>query len=260
MYSLCIFQLVDISFLFTNSGVESPLLSTGSHLINKSPPIGSIARSCSWNDSFVNTDSSHPHNNLTTKETDQEEQECLFFIKAFLAEAGHHCEACSTSSLTRWHLMQSPLGQSLRSRSINFQEDKNLPDAKLRKKRAVQQLVYDFVNAALVDAGYDSHLRQGVGTCIAPKSFILGGGASSTMLDEVWSQMKVWLSSEVRGVPDDCGENDSLVVEKVIRKEVVGKGWGDHFRSEMDNLRGEIEGRLLEELVQEVVVELAGRL
>ncbi|XP_057798207.1 uncharacterized protein LOC131014291 [Salvia miltiorrhiza] len=240
-------------------GVGSPLLSIGSHLIDKSPPIESIARSTSSNDPFVNTDSSHLAKKLTTKETDEEEQECLYFIKALLAEAGHQCEACSTSCLTRCHSLQSPLDLSFRGSNFNFQDDKYLSDAKLRQKRAVQQLVYDCVNAALVDAGYDSHMSQGFNRCIIPNCIILGGGASLTMLDEVWSQMKVWFSSEARGAPDDCGENDSLVVEKVIGKEIEGKGWSGYFRSEIDNLGREIEGRLLEELMQEVVVELAGR-
>ncbi|KAH6813727.1 hypothetical protein C2S51_022745 [Perilla frutescens var. frutescens] len=224
-------------------GVESPLLSIGSHMIGKSPPIGSIARSLSWNDSFVNSASSHPTNKLlTSQETDEEEQECFFFVKELLSEAGLHGEVCSTSCMARWHSLQSPLDPSLRGKSNDFKDTKKLHDGKLKQKRAVQKLVFDCVNAALVDAEYDSHLNQ------RGNDFTVGGSASSTttVLDEVWNRLKVWFSSEVRGESDDCVE-------------VVGKVWSDHFRLEMDNLAKEVEGRLLEELMWEVVVEFTGK-
>ncbi|XP_047975712.1 uncharacterized protein LOC125218147 isoform X2 [Salvia hispanica] len=196
-------------------GVESPRLSIGSRMIDKSPPIGSIARSPCSNDPFVNAGSSHPSKKLTTKETDEEEREGLLFIKGLLAEAGRQCEARSTSYVTRCHSLQSPLDPSFRGQSINSQDEKNLPDGTLRQKRAVQQLVHDCVNAALVNAGYDSHLSQRLHTSTIP----------------------------------------NLIGEKVL-----GNGWINHFGSEMDDLCRKIEGRLLEELMQEVVVELACRM
>ncbi|KAG6437932.1 hypothetical protein SASPL_102863 [Salvia splendens] len=196
-------------------GVESPRLSIGSRMIDKSPPIGSIARSPCSNDPFVNAGSSHPSKKLTTKETDEEERNGLFFIKGLLAEAGRQYEARPTSYVTRCHSLQSPLDPSFRGQSINSQDDKNLPDGTLRQKQAVQQLVHDCVNAALVNAGYDSHLGQRLHTSTIP----------------------------------------NLIGEKVL-----GNGWINHFGLEMDDLCRKIEGRLLEELMQELVVELACRM
>ncbi|KAL1546651.1 hypothetical protein AAHA92_23219 [Salvia divinorum] len=195
-------------------GVESPRLSIGSRMIDKSPPIGSIARSSSSNDPFVNASSSHPSKTLTTKEIDEEEREGIFFVKGLLADAGRQCEARSTSYLTRCHSLQSQFDPSFRGLSINSQDNKNLPGGTLRQKRAVQQLVHDCVNAALVNAGYGSHLSQRLHTSIVP----------------------------------------NLIGEKVL-----GNGWINHFESEMDDLCRKIERRLLEELMQEMVVELAGR-
>jgi hypothetical protein len=46
----------------------------------------------------------------------------------------------------------------------------------------------------------------------------------------------------------------------VVRKEVVGKGWIDKMRVELDTLQNEIEGKLLDELVEETVIDFAGRM
>lgn len=40
---------------------------------------------------------------------------------------------------------------------------------------------------------------------------------------------------------------------------MVGKGWVEHMRLQVDNIGKELEGMLLEELVEEAVVELTGR-
>ncbi|KAI3449851.1 hypothetical protein Pfo_006516 [Paulownia fortunei] len=241
-------------------GVESPLNSTGSNLIDKSPPIGSVARTLSWDDSCGNTASSHPaKESLTTQDTDEEEQELFFFVKTLLSVAGLQGEVQSNSFLARWHSPESPLDPSLRDKYIDLKDKKTLHEAKQRQKRSIRKLVFDCVNAALVDiAGYDSGAGQRAIPCTGANNCILES-ASSTMVDEVWAWMNVWFSGEVRGVSDDCGDYNSLVVERVVRKEVVGKGWIDHFRLEMDNLGRDIEGKLLEELVQDAVVELTGR-
>jgi hypothetical protein len=49
------------------------------------------------------------------------------------------------------------------------------------------------------------------------------------------------------------------VVETVVRKEVVGKGWVELMGFEMDIWVKEVEGKLLEELVEDAVVDLTGR-
>ena len=75
----------------------------------------------------------------------------------------------------------------------------------------------------------------------------------------MWAQMKEWFFGEVKCSLGDDLDSNSLVVERVVQKEVVGKGWVDHKKLEVDNLGREIEGKLLEELVKEAVVDLTGR-
>ena len=83
--------------------------------------------------------------------------------------------------------------------------------------------------------------------------------ASTPLWDLILAQMKELLPSEMRCVWEDCGDSNSLVLERVVKKEVVGKMWVELMRMEMDNLWNEIEDKLLEELVEEAVVDLTVR-
>ncbi|KAL3531157.1 hypothetical protein ACH5RR_010479 [Cinchona calisaya] len=231
-----------------------------SNLIDKSPPIGSIARTLSLDDSCVDTATSYPLKpSFYPQGAEEEEREWFFFVQALLSVAGLDGEVQSDTFLPRWHSSESPLDPSLRDKYINLNEKDTLHEAKRRQRRSTRKLVFDCVNAALVDiAGYGSDTCQRAIPCGGPDKTLLEG-ASLIMVDQVWARMKDWFSGEERCVAGDCGDNNSLLVERVVRKEVVGKVWLDHLRLEMDNLGKEIERKLLEELVQEAVVELTGR-
>ncbi|KAL6564537.1 hypothetical protein OROMI_015987 [Orobanche minor] len=221
--------------------IETPVNFIGSNLIDKSPPIGSIARTLSRDNSSLAASSSHP-TNVTTQKID-EEQECYFLVKTLLSVAGLRGEVRPNSFLGRWHSPESPLDPSLRDSYVDDLNDA-LRVAKQRQNRYVQKLVFDCVNEVLVDiSGYESDPRQ--------RAF----GTDKCILDEAWAQMKVWFSRE-----DKCAlGNKEVVVEKMVSKEVLGKGWNRNFGLETDSLGKEIGGELLDELVKETVVELTGR-
>ncbi|KAL7151692.1 hypothetical protein ABFS83_04G048300 [Erythranthe nasuta] len=217
-------------------GVDPPHNSIGSNLIDKSPLIGSIARTLSWDDSCINTATSHPTEEslTTTHDETNENQEWSFFFKTLLSVSGLQFEMQSTSFLAKWHSPESPLDPSLRDKYVDLKNENKLHEAKQMQGRSIQRLVFDCVNSALIEiTGYGSDSGQ------------------KLVGDEVWTLMNAWFSEDV----DDCGDDTCLMVERVVRKEVVGKGWNRHFRLEMDNLGKEIEGKLLEELVQEALVE-----
>ncbi|CAI9107498.1 OLC1v1006871C1 [Oldenlandia corymbosa var. corymbosa] len=232
-----------------------------SNLIDKSPPIGTIARTLSWDDSCTDTATSYPSKpSLPPQTAEEEEREWYFFVQALLSVAGLEGEVQSDTFLARWHSSESPLDPSLRDKYVSWNDKDMVHEAKRRQKRSTRKLVFDCVNAALVDmAGYGPNTCQRAIPCSGPHKTLLLEGKSFVTVDQVWARMKEWFSGEERCVSDDCGDNNSLVVEMVVRKEVVGKGWVDHLRLEMDNLGKEIESKLLEELVQEAVIELTCR-
>lgn len=227
-------------------GLEFPVHYMKSDLIDKSPLIGSIARTLSWDDMCVDTASSYYSKpSFPTQTAEEEEGEWFFFVQTLLTTAGLIGEVQSDSFLARWHSSETPLDPSLRDNYIDFQDKEALHETKRTQKRSMQKLVFDCVNAALLDiAGY------GLDSCRR-------ANASLRMVDQVWSRVSTWISGDFTG---DCGDDNSPLVARVVRNEVAGKGWVDCSRLEMDNLEKEIEGKLLEDLVQEAVEELTYRI
>lgn len=239
--------------MFDNVKPEVPPHSLRSNLIDKSPPIESISRTLSWNNSCSETATpAYPLKQPSlVSTTADEEQDWLFFIQTLLSEAGLDGEIQSDTFFARWHSPESPLDPSLREKYIETNEPN---EGKRRQRRSNCKLVFDCVNAALVDmTGYDGRSEMNVRAIPRNK-----GGLPITV-DRVWGRMKEWFSREVRCVLGGDEEINSLVFEGMVRKEVVGKGWGDDMRMEIDNVEKEIEKKLLEELMEEAVVELTGR-
>ncbi|TYI74902.1 hypothetical protein E1A91_D07G236700v1 [Gossypium mustelinum] len=233
-----------------------------SNLIEKSPPIESIARTLSWDDSCSETATLLYPSKLSSVSpgAKEEEQDWFLFVQLLLSAAGLNGEVQLDSFFARWHSAESPLDPCLREKYANLNDKEPLHEAKRRQWRSNRKLIFDCVNAALLEiSGYGSD------RCMKAMSFgraqMIGKeGASPMLVDHVWAQMKEWFSGEVKCLGCDDGDSDSLVVERVVQKEVVGKGWIDQMKWEADNLGREIEWRLLEELVEEAVTDLTGKL
>lgn len=229
-----------------------------SNLIDKSPPIGSIARTLSWDDSCAETATPYLLKSPSVS-TEEEEQDWHAIVQTLLSAAGLDGEVQCDSFFTRWHSLESPLDPSLRDKYANINDKEPLHEAKRRQWRSSRKLVFDCVNAALVDiTGYGSDSSTRTMSCSGAHDRF-SEGDSSLLADRVWGRVREWFASEVRCASGEGGDSNSLVVERVVRKEVVGKGWSEHMRLEIDNLGKEIEGKLLEELVEEAVVDLTER-
>ncbi|KAJ8749492.1 hypothetical protein K2173_025687 [Erythroxylum novogranatense] len=233
-------------------------MSLKSNLIGKSPPIGSIARTLSWDDSVAEMGTQYTlKTSLTDSQAQEEEQDWLSFVETLLSAAGLEGNVQIDTFYARWHSPESPLDPSLRDKYANLNDKELLHEAKRRQRRSNRKLVFDCVNAALVElTGNGSDRRTSACSCCNSHDRMKVD--ASTIL--VWSQIKEWFCSELRcSTGGSDGDSNSLVVERVVRKEVVGKGWTDNMRMELDTLGREIEGKLLEELVEEAVVEFTDR-
>ncbi|KAI3678747.1 hypothetical protein L6452_38050 [Arctium lappa] len=221
------------------------------NLIDKSPPIGSIARTLSWDDSTLG--SSTPYAGRPSSAPlgpEEEEQECLFYVQSLLSVAGLNGNVRSNSFLSKWHSPESPLDPSLRDKYMNLASEKDpiLIQTKRRHHTAISKLVFDSVNEALTDIA-------GRGPCTGAHNSLED---MALVKDRVWARIKEWISVEERWDWEE-EEGGGVAVEGVVRKEVVGRGWVGGLRLEVDDTRKEIEGKLLEELVEECVLELTGR-
>ncbi|KAK4731834.1 hypothetical protein R3W88_024822 [Solanum pinnatisectum] len=241
-------------------GAELSVHSLRSNLIDKSPPIGSIARTLSWDDSCAHTASSvcvRPSS--STQRTEEVEREWFSFVQTLLTVAGLD-EVQPDAFSTMWHSPESPLDPSLREKYIDLNEKETLHESKRRQRRSTQKLVFDGVNAALLEiAGYGpDNFQRAIPYMGVHNNLRLV--TKPVLLEQVWDRMKEWFSSEVKYLSTDGGDLNSLVVEEMVGKEVMGKMWLENWRLELDNVGFEIEEKLLEELVNESVVELAGKM
>lgn len=239
---------VSHSILF-KTGAKLSAQSFKSNIIDKSPPIESIARTLSWDDSYTKY-RQKPHS--VPQGTEVDERDWIFFLQSLISAVGLEGELQSDSFLTRWHSPESPLDPFLRDKYIDLHgKEIIIHEAKQRLRRSTRKLVFDCVNAALADI-------MGCGGVLNQNS---EDGPPPVLADEVWSRMRKLFSNEVRCVTagEDCGDSNSLVVERVVRKEVVGNSWDVDMRLERDNVGKEIQGKLLDELVLEAVVELTGK-
>lgn len=232
-----------------------------SNLIDKSPPIESIARTLSWDDSCFERSASYSIRSPMVCSNVEEELDWLVFVRTVLSAAGFDSEVQPETFFSRWHTPESPLDPSLREKFANTKDVKEpMPEARRRQRRSERKLVFDCVNEALIETtGYGPSL----GPISWPGCKAPDGTPEQTLsisVDRVWARMTEWFPDEVRCVSRGDGGSSSLVVERVVRNEVVGKGWIEQLSLEMHSLRKDIEWTLLDELVDEAVVELTGRL
>ncbi|XP_074304805.1 uncharacterized protein LOC141639634 isoform X1 [Silene latifolia] len=223
-----------------------------SNLIDKSPPIGSIARTLSWDECCTETATNYPLNSpFVSPGAEDDEGEWLYLVQSLLTMAGLDDEGQLGSNMARWHSPKSPLDPLLREKYIDLTSKEPLHEAKRRQLRSTRKLLFDSVNAALVDIiGFGTPSTQLASPYLAPPNGLLESEPTS-LADKVWAWMKEWLSI-------DGGDSNSLV-ERWVMKEVVGPGWTNQINMEIDNISKEIEGKMLEELVEESVVEWTGR-
>ncbi|KAK7393325.1 hypothetical protein VNO78_21878 [Psophocarpus tetragonolobus] len=236
-----------------------------SNLIDKSPPIESIARTLSWEDSCAEVATPYPLKPLMVSSLDSkvEDQEWLLLVHKLLSAAGLDDQRQYDSIYTRWYSLESPLDPSLRDTlyaNLNEKEPQAMHEGRRRKVRSNHKLVFDYVNAALLElvhCGREKCLKSSRSHCRVLVQE--GASASPLMVDHIVAQMKELIASGMRCEWEDGRDSTSLVVENVVRKEVVQIGWVELMELEIDILGKEIEGDLIEELVENAVVDFTGK-
>ncbi|KAI3943223.1 hypothetical protein MKW92_002889 [Papaver armeniacum] len=217
-----------------------------SNLLSKSPPIGSLARSLSWDDSCSDVATTDPLNSCPPLSEAEEEQERFLFVQSLLSSTSLDWNDHSDNVFTRWHSPECPLDPSVLDKFFNQVEVKEQTygaKCRNRKLRSNHKLLF-----RLLWTRVSSNSNKSLST------------GESVIMEEVWSRVKEWFSNESKMLFKEIGDNNGLVVETVVRKEVVGRGWVELMRLEVDGIGNDIEGEVLEELVDEALFDLTGRL
>nr|CAD1844046.1 unnamed protein product [Ananas comosus var. bracteatus] len=182
--------------------------------ISRSPAIESVARSLSWEDADVHMETPSfidPPDFLRTISRGNEDEQERFTFV-----------------------------QNLLSSVLN-----------IRERRSNQRLLFDCVNAVLLEIGHSTLLGVypwGKAHTVSQKSTLLAA--------EVWDRVKNWFSNEAKFVHGES-ESAGVVGERVTRKEIEGNGWAELMRFEVNEISREIGGEVLEQLVGEALMEFA---
>ncbi|KAJ4878243.1 hypothetical protein Rs2_43261 [Raphanus sativus] len=219
------------------------------NLLGKSPSIG---RDFSFNDSTT-VARCYSSKQSTTASTRDEEEDLRLLINTLLSAAHLDEEPPESSSpssiidnlLSRWHSVESPLDPSLRE---------SYADSSTEHQRLgpnVKKLVFDLVNTLLLELT-PSYLGRG-----SHMLLLLSG---KTLRVYVMNRMQECLKGNGRVECrwwDEDGDLSSLAVNRVVRTEVAEIGSRERLRLEMECMGEEVELKLLEELVEEVLMDFS---
>ncbi|CAH8322602.1 unnamed protein product [Eruca vesicaria subsp. sativa] len=224
------------SKLWTTQGEE---VSLKSNLIDKSPPIGSIARILSWDDDSCTDNISKPAIGV------HEDEDWFLFIETILTAAGFSNTVYYDNLMSRWHVPNSPLDPSLREKYTNLDNNnirEFVNEGKRRQHRSTRKLIFDSINSIVSET-----TTTPMGNYSPPLDLV----------EHVWSQVKDWLSDEPskRDYVEDMDAN-SAAAESLVKEEIVGRKWIHSFQVEIDELGIGIEKALLQELIEEAVLDL----
>ncbi|CAA7024579.1 unnamed protein product [Microthlaspi erraticum] len=235
----------------SSSSLEPEMMSMRSNLLGKSPPIGSIGRNFTFEDSTAAVARCCSSKRSTTSTRDEEE-DLRLLINTLLSAADLDEESLSSSSssswsvldnlLSKWHSSESPLDPTLRN---SYAEDST------EQQRLGSKLVFDLVNALLLEL---------TPSYLGPPRSSLMMLSGKTLEVYLVNRMQECLTGNGRVEDrwwDEDGDLSSLAVNKVVRVEVAEIGSPESLRLEMDSMGEEIELKLLEELVEETLMDLS---
>ncbi|KAJ0970390.1 hypothetical protein J5N97_023267 [Dioscorea zingiberensis] len=217
-------------------------------MLSRSAPIESIARSLSWDDTYKEISSENPLK-LTGDgiKADEEEQEHFNFVQKLLLSAGLD-NGSSKNIFSRWHSLDCPLDQILLDRFLDQKEE----ETKCKAKRSNQRLLFDCVNTALLEIGqaaiYNAYPHA--------RSFeeTRKDAPAGTSVAEVWKLVRDKNSAEGKYSREIV--NSHVLVDQLVRKEVVGREWTELLWWEFNEISKEVGTKVLEELIGETLSDL----
>ncbi|KAH0455383.1 hypothetical protein IEQ34_015415 [Dendrobium chrysotoxum] len=207
--------------------------------LSRSTPIESMARTLSWDDSC----SGAIELSRAFCKAGVDDPKELILVQNLLTTSGLYRNRLSTI-FNGWHSPDIPLDPKLLDKLSDTKEEV----VKTGERSSNQKLIFDCVNHVLQEIGHSAEqgAYQSTKVCCVPEDETL-------LAAQVWPVVKNRLSG---GEKWTVGEavNGSLVVDKLLGREVTGTGWSELLLSEIAVISKEIGEQVLDELIGEALL------
>jgi hypothetical protein len=209
---------------------------------SKSSAVEAVACSLSWDDTTTSESQllcpKNPPSLISDADTDESESHVLVQNIMSSSRLGR---AQSNMVFTGWHLPDYPLDPVLCNKILE-----------LREQSSYRRLLVDCVNAALVEIGENALLSAF--PCSRAHSRTLNDTSGPDLRVEVWSILKDWLYGARMFVVSKKG-NAGVMSDRIVKQEIDGRGWVKTMIMQVVDITEELEGGVMEELVEEAVLD-----
>ncbi|WVZ74591.1 hypothetical protein U9M48_022755 [Paspalum notatum var. saurae] len=222
---------------------ETSRRTTSKNGISRSSAIKTVNRFLSWDDiASVSQSLRNPRLTSLLSDVDDDESECHVLVQNIMSSAGLSTSQ-SSMVFSGWHLPDHPLDPVLCNKVLELQE-----------KSSYRKLLFDCVNVALVEIGENTLLSAFLRSKRHCRTW---RDTSSPYLGvEVWNILKDWIYG-AQMLMVSKKDNAGIMLDRLVKQEVEGRTWMNLFMSQVVDITEQLEGGVLEELVEEAVLDLA---
>ncbi|KAJ1255383.1 hypothetical protein BS78_K248100 [Paspalum vaginatum] len=209
--------------------------------ISRYPAIETLTHFLSWGD--IESESlCNPRPTSLLSDVDDDESECHILVQNIMSSAGLGSSQ-SSMVFTGWHLPDHPLDPVL----CNILSE-------LQKKGSYRRLLFDCVNVALIEIGENTLLSAFLWSKRHSRTW--RGTSSPDLGVEVWNILKNWIYGAQMLVVSKK-DNAGIMLDRLVKQEVEGRAWMNLFMLQVVDITEQLEGGVLEELVEEAVLDIA---
>lgn len=178
-----------------------------------------------------------------------EEYEQFAFLQKLLSSSGLNSN--NQMLYGGWYSLDSPLNPSLLYESLHMEDRKE----KSQVAQSSQRLLFDSINTALLDISHSALLATYPWTQRPVHNPRKDHNSDPTVAEQVWAIVRKGLNGEKWISKDPC--HNSNMLDGLVKEEVTGRQWDATRWLEVCEFSKEIGGKVLEELVEELLSELS---
>ncbi|XP_066328009.1 uncharacterized protein [Miscanthus floridulus] len=221
---------------------ETPGITTSKNAtVSRSSAIETVARFLSWDDTASESQSlCNPKPSSRLPDVDDDESECHVLVQNIMSSAGLGTSQ-SRMVFTGWHLPDHPLDPVLYNKVSELQE-----------KSSYRRLLSDCVNVALIEIGENTLLSAFPWSKRHSRTW--RGTSSPDLGVEVWSILKDWIYG-ARMFVVSKRDNAGIILDRIVKQEVEARGWVKLMMAQVVDITEELEGGVMEELVEEALLD-----